>query len=77
MAKFLTASTHQCGYHLGTSTVCRLVQLSAERGSGEWQEPLWICTPCRTRMHGQYRYVSPGVLEGSKETLRQSRLDQT
>lgn len=47
----------QCQQHLGSVSVCRLVQLRHRVGiSNEWQEPRWVCDACRSHMPGQFRY---------------------
>lgn len=48
--------TKQCGYHYGTHTVCCAVQLTHRPNSGDWQEPMWVCGPCRKHLRGLFRY---------------------
>ena len=61
----LYEATTQCRYHFGTHTVCRRVQLRHRPGITEWQEPKWVCAPCRTYLAGLFRYVRPTTTKGA------------
>lgn len=50
----------RCEQHCGTEAIralMRRVQLTHSMRSGQWQEPIWICTACRTRLRGYFRYA--------------------
>lgn len=67
----------QCQYHLGTPTICRKVQLTADAPSKnprEWQSPIWCCRPCRDYLGWHFRYFYQPYWLATDKAKREAEL---
>jgi len=52
-----------CDWCLRISAKVRLCQVRASVEDGWQQHVQWLCDKCRKNLHGQYKYIKPGLTQ--------------